>query len=236
MNSLKLSLAAILLAFASSASAIPLLQIYIEGATYDSVSETWVTNSSSFDLWVIANTNGPGSKGRLYDVTLVATALEGSLSDMTITGSSTSLVTDPSVASDPVADVTGIGAHHSLAPHSIFTGSNVWQDFLLGDMMLADSPIGNASPPEMFPDLIGGVPNSAQINVYQVELAGEFTSIHFDGFGYYYNAAKNKFTFAPFSHDGEAIPITEPVGLMLILLGFISIVFGRSKILAKVKA
>lgn len=233
MNSLKFSIAAILLVFASSASAIPLLQMYIEGATYDSTSETWVTNSTSFDIWVIANTNGPGSKGAIYDVTLVATAVEGSLSDMTITGSSTSLVADPSIAPAPIADVSGIGAHHTLAPHGVFTGSNAWQDFLLGDMLLSDSPLGNASPPEMFPDLIGGVANSAQINVYQVELANEYTSIHFDGFGYY--GTRNKFTFAPFSHDAETLAISEPIGLALMLLGFISIALTRSYILTKVK-
>ncbi len=234
MNSLKFSIAAILLVFASSASAIPLLQMYIEGATYDSVSETWVTNSTSFDIWVIANTNGPGSKGALYDVTLVATAIEGSLSDMTITGSSTSLVADPSIAADPIADVSGIGAHHSLAPHGVFTDGNAWQDFLLGDMILSDSPLGDASPTGGFPDIFAGVANSAQINVYQVELASEYTSIHFDGFGYY--GPRDKFTFAPFSHDAETLAINEPIGLTLILLGFISIALTRSKMLARVKA
>ena len=43
----------LLLAGATSSSAIPVLQLYIEGATYDSADETWVSTSNSFNLWVI---------------------------------------------------------------------------------------------------------------------------------------------------------------------------------------
>lgn len=240
MKILKLSIAAILLALASTANAIPLLQIYIEGATYDSQSETWVTNANSFNVWVIANTNGPGSKGNLYNVTLVATAIGGDLSGMSISGTSTSVVDDPSIASNPTPGISGIGAHHSLASHGIFTNDNIWQDFLLGDMVLSDSPIGDATQGE-FPEFIDGIPNSAQINVYNVNNTSALTSLHFDGFGYYGSNSKNKFafnqkyTFAPFSHDAESLAIDEPIGLMLILTGFISVIFNRSKVLAKDK-
>src|SRR5678816_3675014 len=58
---------------AREAAAVPELQIYIEGATYDSASETWVaTSTSPFRLWVIGNVAGEGGKGPLYDVKLAA--------------------------------------------------------------------------------------------------------------------------------------------------------------------
>ena len=36
---------------ATSASAIPVLQLYIEGATYDPDDETWVSRTYTADVW-----------------------------------------------------------------------------------------------------------------------------------------------------------------------------------------
>ncbi len=48
--------------------AIPALQTYIPGATWNASTQTWVTTSGSFELWVIAaNTISKP----LYDLTLV---------------------------------------------------------------------------------------------------------------------------------------------------------------------
>jgi len=60
---------------AQVAYAIPELQLYIEGATYDTGSATWVfSGSGTFRLWVIGNINGPGGTGGLpiQDVKLAA--------------------------------------------------------------------------------------------------------------------------------------------------------------------
>jgi len=54
----------------ATAMAEPVLQLYIEGATYDTSTETWVTNSSSFRLWVIGNITGGGGAGEITDVHL----------------------------------------------------------------------------------------------------------------------------------------------------------------------
>ena len=48
-------LAVSLLLSASPAIAIPALQIYIEGSSYDASSETWLTTSSTSRLWVIGS-------------------------------------------------------------------------------------------------------------------------------------------------------------------------------------
>ena len=53
------------LLYQSNVFAIPLLQLYIDGGSYDAATETWVISQSSFDLWVIGNINGVGGKGTL---------------------------------------------------------------------------------------------------------------------------------------------------------------------------
>ncbi|MDY6971434.1 MAG: choice-of-anchor N protein, partial [Thermodesulfobacteriota bacterium] len=47
-----------------TAQAIPKLQIYIPGATYDEQTETWIINSYEYDLWVI------GAHEDVYDIKL----------------------------------------------------------------------------------------------------------------------------------------------------------------------
>lgn len=55
--------------FAGSATAMPVLQLYIDGADYDTVTKTWITTDSTFDLWVIGDR---GSYGQISDVMLSA--------------------------------------------------------------------------------------------------------------------------------------------------------------------
>src|SRR5438093_150218 len=40
---------------AGNAHAIPELQIYIDGAMYDTNTETWVTTQPDFDLWIVGD-------------------------------------------------------------------------------------------------------------------------------------------------------------------------------------
>jgi hypothetical protein len=62
----------------STAHAIPILQLYIEGAEYDEASQSWVwvghkdgaPPQDGFTLWAIGNVAGPGGKGDILDVRL----------------------------------------------------------------------------------------------------------------------------------------------------------------------
>ena len=54
MKKLILTLAVVML-MSASAFAIPALQLYIDGATYDTSTETWVATGSSVDLYVVAS-------------------------------------------------------------------------------------------------------------------------------------------------------------------------------------
>ncbi len=219
MGFIKYIVSAFLLCAATTVSAVPLLQIYIEGATYDDVSETWVTDSSSFTLWVIANTNGPGSKGAINNVRLVATAVDQNMSALEITGTTTDILDDPSIAANPVLLDSGRGEHPLLNDHGIFGEESNWHEYLLGDMGLSDSPIGDATEGN-YPEYLASIDKNAQINVYHVEKS-PYTTIHFDAYGYYGN--NNKYTFVPFSHDGESVAINEPESLAILIFGFVGL-------------
>ena len=199
---LALGVAAVLIA--GSAHAIPVLQIYIDGATYDTNTETWVVTDSEFDIWVIGDVEAVGT---ILDVKLVASffGLSGS---MTLTPVTTTTITDPSTPAAPTLSTSGTGGHTTLPDHGIFNDPTLlgWQDYSLGDMALLDSPIADFNGSESFPS---SFPNSGQVNVYHVVMEG-WTKVHFDAYGETVNSANGKKTFwkSPFSHDGT-VPVAD---------------------------
>lgn len=215
---------------AASAWAIPALQLYIEGSTYDSSSQTWVvTTDSPFKLWVIGDV---GHYGSIFDLKLSAAVstseIPGSISLAPATATPGILPPpgDPSTppppiptanfpSSDGAVPVRGDG---SLLPtHGIYRPGTSFFEWKLGDFTLKDSPIGDVihSFPATFPDM-------GQINAYTVTVTG-FTQVHFDTYDHYLTGDNHsKFEFAPFSHDAEAectgscAPIPEPASLLLL--------------------
>ena len=149
-----------------TAHAIPILQLYIEGAHYDLNTESWVAappGSSSgvpFVLWAIGNVDGPGGKGQISDVMLAVTYDEVFFGHITITLTPTVVSDefqprfgDPSI---PVLDPPAIAGHpdgwiqeqqdgtilpklsngHDLPKHDAFGPDVSWQEFSLGDFTL----------------------------------------------------------------------------------------------------
>jgi hypothetical protein len=189
---------------AASAHAVPVLQIYIEGATYDTDTETWVVSQPEFDLWVIGDVDAHGT---IFDVKLVASffGLSGS---MTLTPTTTTLIADPSTPGATVLSTSGTGGHTTLPDHGIFNDATMvgWQDYCIGDMSLLDSPIADFNGSESFPTTF---PDNGQVNVYHVVVDG-WTKVHFDAYGETINTANGKKSFwkSPFSHDGT-VPVEE---------------------------
>jgi hypothetical protein len=189
---------------ATSAQAIPVLQIYVEGAIYDSNTETWVTSQSDFKLWVVGDVDAFGT---IHGATLTASFF-GLGGTITFTPSTTGLITDPSVSPGLVLAGTGNGEHPILPPHGIFNDATLhhWEDWAMGDMTLTDSPIGdyNGSPawPNSFPD-------NGQLNVYDVHVEG-WTKVHFDAYGTTIDTLDGKETTwkTPNSHDGQ-VPVQD---------------------------
>jgi len=225
-----------LLLLPMTASAIPLLQLYVEGGTYDAVTESWVIDFTAGDpvrLWVIGNVAGPGSQGTIHDVK-ISVAYESSVGPdpvFNITGSTTGGFggyTDPSTPANPTflrtvtdGSVPTLFNGSDLPNHGSYGPGVDWQEYSLGNMDSPDSPVG---------DFIGSFPapissNVAQINVYEITVTGDIEWFHIDA---YDHTASRTRVFAPFSHDAHAVP--EPaaiVGLLTLGLGGL---FGRSRV------
>jgi hypothetical protein len=100
--------------WARSAWAVPILQLYLEGGTYNEETQSWEltpAGSSSgepFRLWVIGNVDGPGGMGTIKDVRLSVVYDEGvdigiTLMPTTAGGEgSFNGIADPSTPDDPV--------------------------------------------------------------------------------------------------------------------------------------
>ena len=231
-----LSVVFVLLAGVSSVLAIPALQLYIEGSTYDTTTETWLTDSSSFTLWVLGNVD---SVGTIEDVRL-AFAYDGTeTGSITFTPTTTSLLSsvystnypsvsgDPSTPDDPDPFSSGSGGspvigvkvnpangkqtNVYLPSHGIYGPGVDWEVYKLGNFASTDSPIGNYAPGNC-PDGACSYPTSGQINAYKIDISG-YTWVHFDAYGY-------DGPVAPFSHDA-ATP--EPATMLLLGSGLLGL-------------
>lgn len=225
-----------------SAWAVPVLQLYVEGATYDSDSESWVTSGqNTIRLWAIGNTD---FKGTIYDVKLAVAfdkqfedTFSISVSPTTVGGSGTyGVFTDTTTPQAPTTDgvihyvsnddlpkLTG-GA--TLPPHGVYADDDTaWTEYKLGNF--TENSTGIA-------DFISSLPTSitadGQINAYDITFNGA-DAVHFDLYDNVIAGTKVKAKFAPFSHDAEGGGGNEvPDGgttAVLLGLGFLGIVSFR---------
>jgi hypothetical protein len=224
--------------------AVPELQLYVEGGTYDTVSETWIATGDPLKIWAIGNVAGEGGKGAISDVKL-SIAYDGSLAPPTITFTpgttggylgfvdlSTPLMpTYLQTVTDGSSPIMGDGG--SLPSHGIFGSGVSWQEFLLGDFTLTDSPIadfGGPLPPAP------GSPNEGQVNVYTIDV-GDFEGLlHLDLYNSYWSEKHGEVSIkAPFSHDAEGIgggdneppsPVVPEPGSLLIWAFGLAVIGG----------
>lgn len=239
----------LLVCLPSVGMAYPVLQLYLEGGTYDSDTESWYlappgsSAGEPFRLWVIGNV---AWKGTIHDVRLsMAYNAEYRTYDesgaivrdlmVTITPTTTGDLygfLDPSTPSDPVFLQTGdagsspvLGDGTPLPAHGIFGPNTVWQEWLLGDLSLQDSPMG---------DFIGSVPppdtnTMGQINVYEVSItfndgqSAHGVWVHFDAYNHVEGKNHAWYRFVPFSHDadGDVTVVPEP-GSLVALAGMLT--------------
>lgn len=226
-RSLLLSAAIAVLSF-GSVQATPILQLYLEGGTYNETTESWDLYGDSFSLWTIGDT----SFGTIEDVhlsivydslysptfSLLPTTTEGFggvIDPSTPTGTGTWIQT----VTDGSAPLLGDGS--SLPTHGIYEDDMIWQEFDLGDFSLSDSPVGDyvAPFPASFPD------HDGQINVYDIRISGdglEGLSFHFDLYDHVTAGNHINYKFAPFSHDADGfttIVTPEPATIAMMSMG-----------------
>lgn len=204
--------------------AIPVLQLYIEGSTYDASTETWETTSSDFTLWVLGNV---GASGTILDVKLSAAYDDTETGTITITPTTATpgilpAPGDPSISGAVTASSSGdgnaplMGDGSPLPSHGIFGPGTAWQSWALGDFNLTDSPIGDFTTGGCPDDAGCTYPSMGQINAYNVSITG-YTGVHFDAFDHIGSEDHFKYKFAPFSHDAAMVP--EPGSFSLMLMG-----------------
>ena len=198
----------------------PLLQIYIEGADYDNVSESWVLSPSGssvgepFRLWAIGRTE----QKRIYDVKLAA-SYDASWGELIfdIQPSRTFFYGgyyDFSTPQDPVktqfrddGSTPKLTDGRDLPRHDTFGPGTNWTEFALGDFTRRDSPVNDFI--DSFPDLTGTFQWPAgQINVYEISVttadggSAHGAQIDFDLYDNVQSGNRARSVFAPFSHDG----------------------------------
>lgn len=204
-------------AFAPSASAVPTLQVYIEGASYDAGDESWKITSPSnapLRMWAVGNVAGPGGKGPITDVK-AAFAYSSGAGEVTIdiiptTTNNYGGFTDTSVAVAPTLIATHTDGSRPIRSngkkltnkHRVYGKNTHFQEWAFGDFTLTDSPIADFM--DAFPE--APVEASGQINAYDINVTGlvEGEWIHVDLYGSILNKrGKLKSVFAPLSHNAE---------------------------------
>ncbi len=175
------------------ALAVPNLQLFVEGAIFDTVTETWVTSHvPEFNLQVI------GANRNIYDVFLAVAVPLGETGAITIN----------SAAIGPYTFGTPITGDGSLLPaHGIYPAD--FATYFMGDFGLLQTVY----------DMTPGETGSAlgQIKTVSVSVSG-YSWAHFDAYDHVVINEKHiKYIKAPFSHDAEFAP--EPASLLLFASG-----------------
>lgn len=195
----------------TKAVAIPDLQLFTPGGSYDGSSETWVfthTPGSSFTLQVISANEAhprPGSTGVFVSMALLGLGEFDPLpSGNIINFDGTNFTASNFIWGRPAEPPPG-----ALGKHDIFFAHYV--QVLVGSFGTSQTVFDTNEPDNGFP---------GEARDFSVTI-NSFIPVHFDA--YTLNSNSKIDESAPFSHDAEGAPIPEPATLALLSIGIISL-------------
>ncbi|MEW6051900.1 MAG: choice-of-anchor N protein [Candidatus Zixiibacteriota bacterium] len=197
-----------------SAFAVPRLQLYIPGATYDNASDTWVTPDQDFELWVVA---AKLNRGELFNVNLVASlasgqaAVDGGLQITNAANVTTTFDAADFLYGTPPSTGDDAGV---MPPHGIFP-TNYTEMLVTSQTSSPYVGVYDYVDPD---DPDTGFDNFG--NIYRFNIHTSYSYLHFDAYGFYRDV-DGRFIKAPFSHDAESgkTPVPEPATMLLMGLG-----------------
>jgi hypothetical protein len=205
----------------STAAAVPSLQLFIDGATYDWGTQTWVTQSGGFDLYVVS------AKTAKSDVIVsMALAQTDNRDNVDINFDGNAIhQSDWLWGYAPVGNEPDIwNGGEDLPRHGIFP---TWYTQMHTGAYDFASAVGDVQPNsegDYWNPATGlGVTTAfGQIKRFHVETGGTFSFIHFDA--YTLNPDGSIDQFAPFSHDAETVSsVPEPGTLALLSTGLLGL-------------
>ncbi len=235
MKILRVFLVAALLALVSQAAlAIPALQLYGPGSTYDGTTESWVATSNPFELWVVGATS-PEHVTEISNVTLLI-AVPDQYWDPTATVTINTIFNQADLNPLPLGTIATLNIGNLASgdqpdtPDELgyFSGGNFpWHGIYparFWSVGLPDLDVLNAG--ETVQDYIpgGSGSDSGDIQYYEISYSSSHSPglmLHMDLIGFAHNGW-NRWKFAPFSHDVSA-SAPEPTTLVLLALGLVGL-------------
>ncbi|UCC79735.1 MAG: choice-of-anchor N protein [Candidatus Zixiibacteriota bacterium] len=203
--------------------AVPDIQLFIDGATYDWDTQTWVaTTTGSVDLYVIS-----ANDAKADIIVSVALGHDDDPSLMTVDFGGT--VINPGdwvYGSGPISNAPSQwNGSEDLPKHSVFP---TWYSEVHTGAYGLGMNVGDVQPGPDFwdPSIPSGPANAlGEYKIFTVDLSGPVgSSVHFDAYTLNPDGTIDK--FAPFSHDATTTIVPEPGTFALMGSGLLALGFG----------